>query len=144
LYGHPASTQGHARNYDPSVVSDGLLRAGTMLKLKTAAEARSDSAKPGDKVSLLLDQDVKVGDTVVIPKGTPVDAVLTQVATPAGPYRPGLLVVAIRSLQGVRAPIQLLGSETMEGRSGQNAEQAIIEPGMTLYAKVAADTKLGP
>jgi hypothetical protein len=32
----------------------------------------------------------------------------------------------------------------MEGRSGQNAEQAIIEPGMTLYAKVAADTKLRP
>jgi hypothetical protein len=129
---------------NPTVVSDGLLRSGTMLKLKTGAEARSDSAKSGDKVSLLLDQDVTVGDTVVIPKGTPVDAVLTQVATPAGPHRPGLLVVAIRSLQGVRAPIQLLGSETMEGRSGQNAEQAIIEPGMTLYAKVAADTKLGP
>jgi hypothetical protein len=129
---------------NPTVVSDGMLRAGTMLKLKTAAEARSDSAKPGDKVSLLLDQDVTVGDTVVIPKGTSVDAVLTQVTTPAGPHRPGLLVVAIRSLQGVRASIQLLGSETMEGRSGQNAEQAIIEPGMTLYAKVAADTKLRP
>ncbi len=129
---------------NPTVVTDGLLRAGTMLKLKTVAEARSDSAKPGDKVSLVLDQDVMVGDTVVIPKGTPVDAVLTQMATPAGPHRPGLLVVAIRSLQGVQAPIQLLGSETMEGRSGQNAEQAIIEPGMTLYAKVAADTKLRP
>jgi hypothetical protein len=128
----------------PTVVTDGLLRAGTMLKLKTAAEARSDSAKPGDKVSLLLDQDVMVGATVVIPKGTSVDAVLTQVATPAGRHRPGLLVVATRSLQGVRAPIQMLGSETMEGRFGQNAEQAIIEPGMTLYARVAVDTKLRP
>jgi hypothetical protein len=129
---------------NPTVVSDGLLHAGTMLRLKTAAEARSDSAKPGDKVSLLLDQDVMVGDMVVIPKGTSVDAVLAQVVTPAGPHRPGLLVVAIGSLQGVRAPLQMLGSETMEGRSGQNAEQAIIEPGMTLYAKVAADTKLRP
>jgi Chitobiase/beta-hexosaminidase C-terminal domain len=129
---------------NPTVVTDGLLRAGTMLKLKTVAESRSNSAKLGDKVSLLLDQDVMVGDTVVIPKGTSVDAVLTQVMTPAGPHRRGLLVVAVRSLQGMRAPIQLLGSETMEGRSGQNARQAIIEPGMTLYAKVAADTKLRP
>ena len=127
---------------NPTVVTDGLLRAGTMLKLKTASEARSDSAKIGDKVSLLLDQDVMVGAAVVIPKGTSVDAVLTQVTTPAGRHRPGLLVVAVRSLQDVGAPIQLLGSETMEGRSGQNAEQAIIEPGITLYAKVAADTKL--
>jgi hypothetical protein len=85
-----------------------------------------------------------VGATVVIPKGTSVDAVLTQVATPAGRHRPALLVVATRSLQGVRTPIQLLGSETMEGRFGKNAEQAIIEPGMTLYARVAVDTKLRP
>jgi hypothetical protein len=127
---------------NPAVATDGLLRAGTMLKLKTVAESRSDSAKPGDKVSLLLDQDVMVGDAVVIPKGTSVDAVVTQVTTPVGRHRPGLLVVAVRSLQGMRAPIQLLGSETMEGRSGQNGEQAVIEPGMTLYAKVAADTKL--
>jgi Chitobiase/beta-hexosaminidase C-terminal domain len=129
---------------NPTVVTDGLLRAGTMLKLKTVAEVRSDSAKPGDRVSLLLDQDVMIGDTVVIPKGTSVDAVVIQVTTPVGHHRPGLLVVAVRSLQDTRAPIQLLGSETMEGRSGQNAEQAIIEPGMTLYAKVAADTKLRP
>jgi len=127
---------------NPTVVTDGLLRAGTMLKLKTVAEVRSDSAKPGDKVSLLLDQDVMIGDTVVIPKGTSADAVVIQVTTPEGRHRPGLVVVAARSLQGMRAPIQLLGSETMEGRFGQNVEQAIIEPGMTLYAKVVADTKL--
>jgi hypothetical protein len=126
------------------VVTDGLLHANTPLKLKTAAETRSDSAKPGDKVSLLLDQDVMAGDTVLIPKGAPVDAVLTQVATPAGRHRPGMLVLAIRSLRSTHTPIPLLGNETMEGRSGQDVGQAIIEPGMTLYAKVAADTKLQP
>jgi hypothetical protein len=128
---------------NPMVATDGWLHAGTMLKLKTAAETRSDSAKPGDKVELLLDQDVMVGDTVAIPRGAPVDAVLTQVTVPTGQHRPGMLVVAVRSLQRMKVPILLLGSETMEGRAGQNAEQAIIKPGMTLYAKVAADTKLG-
>jgi hypothetical protein len=62
---------------DPTVVTDGLPRAFTMLKLKTAAEARSDSAKPGDKVSLLLDQDVMVGATVVIPTEAPISRTIT-------------------------------------------------------------------
>jgi hypothetical protein len=131
-----------ASSDNPVAVTGDLLPAGTVLKLKTNAEIRSDSAKAGDKVSLVLDQDVTAGGAVVIPKGTPVDAVLTQVTPSNRPHRPAMLVLAVRSLQDSRAPVKLLGIETMEGRAGQNAGEAIISPGMTLHAKVAADTKL--
>ena len=54
-----------------SLVTDGLLRAGTVLRLATSAKVSSKTASTGGKIPLVLDQDLKVGDTVVIPEGTP-------------------------------------------------------------------------
>jgi hypothetical protein len=131
-----------ASSDNPVVVTGDLLRAGTVLKLKTNAEIRSDSVKAGDKVPLVLDQDVTAGGAVVIPSGTPVDAVLAQVTAAKGPHRPAALVVVVRSLQNPQVSVKLLGSETMQGRTSQSSGKAIIPPGLTLYAKVATDTKL--
>ncbi|HVG27699.1 MAG TPA: chitobiase/beta-hexosaminidase C-terminal domain-containing protein [Acidobacteriaceae bacterium] len=126
----------------PAVATGGFLRAGTVLKLKTAAEVTSNAAKQGDKVPLVLDQDVTVSGAIVIPKGTPVDAVLTQVAPSKGPHHPAMLVVAVRSIQNAVTPVKLLGIETMQGAAGQSSGEAVIEPGMIVDAKVAVDTKL--
>lgn len=125
----------------PVVATGGLLRGGTVLKLKTTAEVTSNAAKQGDKVPLVLDQDVTASGVVVIPKGTPVDAVLTQVAASKGPHHPAMLVVAVRSVQGAVTPVKLLGIETMQA-SDRGSGQAVIEPGMIVDAKVAEDTKL--
>ncbi len=135
-------TSSNSKAEVPSIVTDGLLRAGTVLRLKTDAEIRSDSAKLGDKVSLVLDQDVMVANTIAIPKGASAIAVLTKVNHSAGSRRPALLVLTTQSLHGPQARIELIGSETMEGKTGQNSEVAIVRRGMTLYAKVAADTSL--
>ncbi len=133
----PASPQGAA------VITDGLLRAGTTLQLVTGAEISSNSARRGDEVSLLLAQDVMAGGKVVIPKGTPVDAVLTQAIAPAG-NAPGLLQFGVHSLQASGVTIKLLGGATMEGRIGRNPSEAVIKPGMSLDATVVADVKLKP
>jgi type II secretory pathway pseudopilin PulG len=60
--------------------ADGVLHAGTRLQLITRATVNSSTAQATDKFNVLLDQDVKVGDAVVIPKGTPVDAVLACIS----------------------------------------------------------------
>ena len=122
--------------------TDHLLRAGTVLRAVTTSKISSNSAKVGGKVPLVSDQDVTAGGSVIIPKGTPIDAVLTQAAPSKGTHRPAALVLTVRSIEVAGVPVKLLGSETMEGRTGQNSGEAIIPVGLTLSAKVAADTKV--
>jgi hypothetical protein len=126
------------------LVTDGVLRAGTALRLVTNSEVSSQTAGVGDKIPLLLDQDVKVGDTVVAAKGTPVDAILT-VADPAAKRTvPGDLVFEVHALNVHGVSIPLKGGETLEGEAGRKPKEAIIEPGMVVPVAVAANTSLKP
>lgn len=78
----PSKSPASAPAPAPAIVTDGVLHAGTPLHLTTTAEISSKTAQVGDKVSLALDQDVNVGNTVVLAKGTPVDAILTSPTRP--------------------------------------------------------------
>jgi len=123
---------------------DGVLHAGTRLHLVTNSEVNSKTAHAGDALSVLLDQDVKAGDVVVIPKGTPVAAVLT-VAKPAGRYSvPGDLAFEVRSVAAQGRSIPVRGGETLEGEASWKLAEAEIVPGMPFTVKVAADTPLKP
>jgi hypothetical protein len=155
--GAPASTQAL------DLSADGLLHAGTRLHLVTNSAANSKTAQVGDNLSLILDQDVKIGDTVVAPKGSPVEATITQ-ADPAGHVgAPGDIAFEVHSVQvnGIKVPLQ--GGETLEGADryksryfmlipavgvipalATRGEDAEIKPGMPLTAAVAADTTLRP
>jgi hypothetical protein len=128
----------------PAVVTDGLLRQGTVLKLVTSATVNSQSAKPGDRVPLLLKQDITVGDAVVIPKGTTVDAVFAEAIPSQTSHTGGMLIIAVHSLNKAGISIGLHGVETMEGRPGRAPKEAVIETGMSLEAIVTTDVKLQP
>ncbi len=128
----------------PPLTTDGVLRAGTTLRLVTNSEVSSQSAEVGDKIPLLLDQDVRVGDTVVAAKGTPVSAVLTIADPAAKHYVPGDLVFEVRSLNVQGKTLSLSGGETLEGQAGRNPKEAVIKPGMVVNATVTADTPLNP
>jgi hypothetical protein len=124
--------------------TDGVLRAGTTLRLVTSSEVSSQTAQVGDKIPLLLDQDVKAGDAVVIPKGTPAAAALT-VAKPAAKYSvPGDLVFEVLSINAQGKSFPISGGETLEGAPEWKSTEAMIEPGMTFTVAVAADTPLKP
>lgn len=127
-----------------ALATDGVLRAGTAVRLVTSSEVSSQSAGVGDKLPLLLDQDIKVGDTVVAAKGTPVDAVLTVADPAAKRTGPGDLVFEVRTLNAQGKSIPLTGGETLEGKAGRRPKEAVIEPGMTVTVAVAADTQLKP
>jgi hypothetical protein len=123
-----------------SLNTDGMLRAGTRLRLTVGSEISSETAQAGDKAALRLDQDVNVGDTVVIAKGTPVDAVLTR-AGPAAGTTAGDLVLKVQALNLQGKTIPLNGTEFLEGKTGK---EAVIKPGMVVTATVATDTPLNP
>jgi hypothetical protein len=128
----------------PPVVTDGLLRAGTALRLVASAELSSAAAEVGDKVPLVLDQDVKVGDSVAIAKGTPANAILT-IADPAAKHNlPGDLVFEVHSLTLQGRTIPLSGGQTLEGPLKGEVREALIEPGMAVTVKVIADAALKP
>ena len=144
-----------------TVPADGVLPAKTRLHLLTNSAVNSKTAQVGDSVDLLLDQDVKVGEAVVLPKGTPVDAILTQ-ADPAGHAgAPGDLAFEVRSLSANGVTVPLQGGETLEGANHYKArnfmfipvvgvipalmtrgDEAQINPGMTFTVAVAKDTPL--
>jgi len=121
-----------------TVPEDGTLRAGTPMRVVFAGkDIDSESAAVGDEITVVLDEQIKLGDTVLAPKGTPVNAALTF-ADPARRDAPGDLVFEIHSVEIAGKNVPLFGGETLEGvKGGKNTK---IRPGMTAMAFVAADT----
>jgi hypothetical protein len=114
------------------------LRAGTPVRVVFAGkDINSDSAEVGDEISLVLDEEIKLGKTVLAPKGARVNAALTFADPGHGPA-PGDLVFEIHSVEVAGKRIPLFGGETLEGVKG--GKNATIKPGMTAMAFVAADT----
>jgi hypothetical protein len=146
----------------PQLVStDGVLHAGTKLQLATTAEVDSSKVQVGDKLMLSLSQEITIADKIVIPKGTTVEADVTQ-ADPAGhAAQPGDIAFEVKALTANGITVPLAGGETMEGPLHQKrtlglfmipvvgpatllarGDQAVIKPGMTFRVTVANDTPL--
>jgi Chitobiase/beta-hexosaminidase C-terminal domain len=123
---------------EAAVNTSGALAVGTQIRLATGSEINSATARAGDKATILLDEDLKVGDTVVAAKGTPVDAVLT-LAVPAKNGASGQLAFQVQSLTVQGRTVSLAGSETLQGGV---AKDAVIKPGMGLTAKVSKEVEL--
>jgi hypothetical protein len=124
-----------------TVPEDGTLRAGTPVRVAFAGkEIDSESAAVGDEITVVLDEQVKLGETVLAPKGAPVTAALT-IADPASGGAPGDLVFEVHSVEIAGKHVPLFGGETLEGVKGTlGGKNAKIKPGTTAVAFVAADT----
>jgi len=147
----------------PAVTTNGVLTAGTRLHFVTTTSTDSKTAQVGDHLKLALDQDVEIDGTVVVPKGTPVEAVITQADPSARAGTPGDLAFEIKSLKfdGLKVPLQ--GGETIEGANhydrakglalipvvgfgalAVHGNEAEIKPGMSVTATVERDIVLKP
>jgi hypothetical protein len=146
-----------------AVATDGVLRAGTALRLVTDSEVNSKTAQVGDQVALRLDEDLKVGDSIVVAKGAEVDATVSAVDHSGHAGAPGDISFEVHAIKSGNLTIPLSGKETLEGVDkvgsvrhlifipvvgasallirGLDAE---IKPGMELTASVAKDTPLHP
>ncbi|MFC6647404.1 chitobiase/beta-hexosaminidase C-terminal domain-containing protein [Granulicella cerasi] len=119
------------------VPTDGILRAGTPLRVSFSKELSSKEAAVGDDPAIVLDDDLKFGGKVIAPKGSKVVAELTNADQGHGLSTPGDLVFEVHGVQVGEKVVPLFGGETMEAKGGKNA---IIKQGMTALAFVAADT----
>lgn len=102
-----------------------LLRDATAVSLKFAADISSKTANEGDPVELVLGEDVKVGEAIVVPKGAHAVAVVS-VAKHAGMMgKPGELSIQLQYLIAGNNHIHLRGTKGREGESKTGATVAL-------------------
>jgi hypothetical protein len=102
-----------------------LLRDASVVNLKFAAAVSSKTAHEGDPVEFVLDEDIKVADTVVVAKGTHAVAQVS-VAKHAGMMgKPGELSVQLQYLIAGSNHIHLRGTKGREGESKTGATVAL-------------------
>lgn len=102
-----------------------LLRDGTDVPLVFAGEITSKTAHEGDPVEFLLDQDLKVGERVVAPKGAHAVATVTNAKRAGMMGRPGELNVQLQYLVVAGTHVRLRGTKGKEGDSKTGATVAL-------------------
>ncbi len=139
------------------------LPKGTLLRLVTGSHITSQTAQVGDRMLLMLDENLVVDGTIVAPDGTMVDATITRVERASSGGKSGVIAFQVRSLnvRGVTVPLNAnftlaapeKGKPAQEHLSNlvvniagalPHGNDAEVEPGMALNAAVAADTPLHP
>jgi hypothetical protein len=143
----------------PAAKPYAILTCGTFVRLEFVAPISSKTAQVGDPLTLRVTDDIKVGNTVIVPRGTLADGNITFVRRTGPGGMPGTLAYQLNALHvnGTSVPLWLV-----EGRSGDpkvpGAEALIpvagtftlfrhgkdveVKSGIPVTAFVAADTTL--
>jgi len=153
----PAPPSAPAENAPAPVV----LKEGTEVSLAFAQDLSSKTAVDDDRVSMTLDDDLKVGDVVVVKKGAPAVATITNAKKAGMIGKAGELSIRLEYLKADESRIRLRGSKGKEGegkvgtavaltvlfgpigliKHGKNVE---IKQGTLLTAYIDQDTPLPP
>ncbi len=146
----------------PSAPDKVVLPRGTAVSFVIASDVSSRTADVGDKISLTLAEDLKAGDAVVVRKGTPAVATITEVDGKAMAGTPGEVFFQVDSLQAGSVLIKLHGTAAKEGqdKAGKamglmfvpvvpvgifvHGKDAEIKQGAPFTAFVDEDTLLSP
>lgn len=110
----------------PSCSANGcLLREGTQVELKFASAISSKTAHIGDTVEFQLDDDLKVGDSIVVLKGAHAVATVNDAQKSGMMGRPGELSVQIQYLMVGSNHVRIRGTQGREGDSKTGAAVAL-------------------
>ena len=93
-----------------------LLKEETEIALKFAADLSSKTAAEGDPVDMILDEDLKVGNAVVVKKGAHAVAKVTNVKKAGMMGKPGELNILMEYLKAGGTRVRLRGSKGKEGQ----------------------------
>jgi hypothetical protein len=126
----PQSTeQAKAAPAQPPVSSDTparlILKDGTDVQLKFAQDLTSKTAAEGDPVSLVLDQDLKLGDVVVIKAGAKAVGTITHSKKAGMMGKAGELNMRLEYLIAGDGRVKLRGSKGKEGEGKEGATVAL-------------------
>ena len=142
-----------------NVKGSAILRQGTPVHLVFSTGVSSKTADVGDKIQLTLAEDITAGDMVLVAKGAPAVATVTEADKTGAGGMPGNIVFQVESLDAHGTIVKLSGTAAKEGqpkppnaavlvpvvgvftlfRHGKDAE---IKPGTPVTAYVDADTSL--
>jgi len=102
-----------------------LLKEGALVPLKFAADLNSKTAHEGDPVEFLLDEDLKVGESVVVAKGAHAVATVTDAKKAGMMGKPGELSVQMQYLVAGSNHVRIRGTKGREGDSKTGATVAL-------------------
>lgn len=122
-----ATDGGAVDSSKPACTSNGgcLVRDSTPVALKFAADLSSKTAHEGDPVEFLLDEDMKVGETVVVGKGAHAVATVSSAKKAGMMGKPGELNVQLQYLVVGSNHVHLRGTKGREGESKTGATVAL-------------------
>ena len=159
VYTNQDASPAPAPSTGPAAKPYAILTCGTFVRLEFVSPVSSKSAQLGDSITLRVAEDIRVGDIVIVPKGTLADGTITFVRHTGPGGMPGVLNYELNTLHvnGTSVPLwrrdQRAGEPKVPGaevlipiagafaafRHGKDAE---FKPGMPVTALVAADTTL--
>ena len=136
-----------------------LLTCGTFVRLEFLSPISSKTAQVGDPLTLRVTDDIKAGDTVIVPRGSLADGNITIVRRTGPGGMPGTLAYQLNALHvnGRSVPLwrvegrsgdpKVPGAETLIPVAGaftmfRHGKDAELKPGIPVTAFVAADTTL--
>lgn len=145
----------------PAPATKLVLKEGTDVKLKFADDLSSKTANEGDPVTLILDEDLKVGDVVVAKAGAKATGEITNAKKSGMMGKAGELNLRLQHLKAGDQRVRLRGSKGKEGegkvgtavaltvlfgpigliKHGKNVE---VKAGTALTAYVDEDVQLAP
>lgn len=138
-----------------------VLKEGTDVKLKFADDLSSKTAAEGDPVNLVLDEDLKVGDVIVVKAGAKATGTVTNAKKAGMMGKAGELNMRLEHLKAGDQRVRLRGSKGKEGegkvgtavaltvlfgpigliKHGKNVD---VKAGTPIAAYVDDDTPLDP
>lgn len=138
-----------------------LLKEGEDVKLKFADDLSSKTADEGDPVNLILAEDLKVGDVVVVKAGAKATGTISHSKKAGMLGRAGELNMRLEHLKAVDERVKLRGSKGKEGEGKEGTTVALfvlfgpiglikhgknveIKAGTPLTAYVDQDTEIAP
>jgi hypothetical protein len=101
------------------------LKEGSDVPLKFAQDLTSKTAQEGDPVSLVLDQDLKVGDIVVVKAGAKAVGTITHSKKAGMMGKAGELNMRLEYLLAEDNRVKLRGSKGKEGEGKEGATVAL-------------------
>ena len=122
--------------------SSRVVASDTAIPLEFAQPLSSATAKVGDPVALQVAEDVKVGDAVAIPKGTPAVGSVVRVAPVRRGEDPGHVAFEVDSLTVGGRTLPLHRVAALEGAFEPAAQDARIAVGTPVTATIPAGTVL--
>jgi len=111
----PAASPTASAAAAPAAPAKLILKEGTDVKLKFSDDLSSKTANEGDPINLVLDEDLKVGDVVVVKAGAKATGTVTNAKKAGMMGKAGELNMRLEHLKAGDQRVRLRGSKGKEG-----------------------------